>query len=380
MAKSARPAVLMLLAALGQGAFAQPAVTEFSGYYKNLLLASRTVVAPERAFVSDLNRLRMKLLGTVARGVALEIQYEHELLLGNYLRTQQFIQQKEARPDNWWVLDDTYLDGTNAYARHRLHRAFVTWTRGATELRAGRQRIAWGTGRFFSPLDRVNPLLPTAVERDERTGVDAIMLEQKTGAVSRLSAVYVPRHPHSRDIAAIQWHDNTAGTDWSLTAGRFAGDRLVGLDLASQVGDAGWRAELVRTMPRHGSPFSQVLVGLDYAFANTLTLTGELYYNGGGTGNVAQYDVAALLTGRTQGLARRYAALYASYEITPLLKTINYAVANLDDTSQFLSPTLVYSARPNLDLTFGLQWYQGAAATEFGRFHKAAFIQVQYFF
>lgn len=371
---------LLLVAGLWQTALAQPAVTDFSGYYKSLLLASRTVVPPERAFVSDLNRLRFKLVGSVSDSIGMEIQYDHELILGNYLQTQQFKQQKEARPENWWVLDNTYLDRTTAFARHRLHRAFVTWTRGATELRAGRQRIAWGTGRFFSPLDRVNPILPTTLERDERTGVDAFMLERKTGALSRFTAIYAPRHPYNNDIVALQWHDNTAGTDWSLTAGRFAGQRVAGLDLASQLGDAGWRAELVRTMPRHGSPFSQVLVGMDYAFASTLTLSGELYYNGGGTGDLARYDVAALLSGRTQALARRYAALYASYEITPLIKTVHHAVANLDDSSHFFSPALVYSARPNLDLTLGLQWYRGRSATEFGRFHKAAFIQVQYFF
>ena len=54
-----------------------------------------------------------------------------------------------------------------------------------------------------------------------------------------------------------------------------------------------------------------MLLGLDYAFANTLTLSAEIYYDGSGSSDPAGYDVAGLLAGRRQSVARRYGGLYA---------------------------------------------------------------------
>ena len=42
------------------------------------------------------------------------------------------------------------------------------------------------------PLDLLNPFSPLALEREERLGVDAVLVEHKFGPVSRLAAVYAP--------------------------------------------------------------------------------------------------------------------------------------------------------------------------------------------
>lgn len=353
---------------------------QFSGYYKNLLVRSETVFPSTQPYLADLNRLRIEVKGQMLENIAFEVQYDNEAYLGNYLQTAQFRMQRDLRPNQYWRLDKNYLDTPDIFARHNLYRAFATWSKGETDVLVGRQRIAWGTGRFFSPLDRLNPITPTALERDERAGVDAILIERKLGPVSRFSAVYAPQHNHADDTLAMQWHGNTRGIDWSLVGGRFLGDRMIGMDIATQLGDAGLRGELTRTLPKAGSGYTRAVLGFDYAFPNTATITAELYYNGGGATNAADYDSAALLAGRIQSPARRYVGLYASYEITPLLKSVNYFVANLDDRSRFFSPTLIRSVKPNLDWTLGVQWYGGAAGSEFGRFRPLFFTQVQYFF
>lgn len=371
------------LAALWLMALLDPVRAEdlkLSGYYKNLFVNSETVFPVEEGYTLDLNRLRLELKGNVSRSTSLDLQYDNEVLLGSYLRTAQFALSKDQRPDQLWDLEANYAEAGGWYGRHRLYRASVNFSLAEIDLRLGRQRIAWGTGRFWSPVDLLNPLNPIALEREERPGVDGALLEHKLGPLSRVSAVYAPRHERGASSGAVNWHSNAAGIDYSVIAGKIRGVRVLGGDIATQVGSAGLRAELTRNDPDHAPPFLRAVVGLDYAFANTLTLSGELYYNGAGASDQAGYDFAALLAGRIQNVGRRYLGAYASYEITPLIKSVNYLVVNLGDRSRFFSPAIALSLRANLDLTLGAQLFGGGPGTEYQRLSDLYFAQLQWFF
>jgi hypothetical protein len=358
----------------------ETAVIKFSGYYKNLFVDSETVFPPGDRYILDLNRLRLELGGNIARNVAVDVQYDNELLLGSYLHTAQFRLQKDLATGQYWNLTNNYAEGNSYYAVQSLYRANVTLSSDTTDMRIGRQRIAWGTGRFWSPLDILNPFSPTQLERDERVGVDAALIEYKVGPLSRLSAVYAPQHAAGQSSAALRWHGNVAATDYSVVAGRFQGDRVVGLDVAGQLRDAGVRGEVTYTHPQPGASFWRGLIGFDYAFPNTLTLTGELYYNGAGATNAQEYDFAALFAGRIQNVARPYFGGYAGYEVTPLIKWTNYLVANLDDHSRYYSPAITYSLRTNLDWSVGIQLFGGKAASEYGNFKDTYYSYVQWYF
>ena len=374
------------LLACGLSAFCPGVLAEqetglkLAGYYKNLLVGSRTVFPAGQQYTLDLNRLRLELKGDLTPGAKLDLQYDNEILLGSYLDTAQFGLQKDQPPPQYWNLDRNYAETGSYYGRHRLYRGSVTLAAGDTDVRIGRQRIAWGTGRFWSPLDILNPFSAVQLEREERVGVDSVLIERKFGALSRLSAVFAPQHAAGDSSAALRWHGNRAGIDYSFVAGRFLRDWVAGADIATQLGDAGLRAELTAARREDGSSYRRALVGLDYAFRNTLTLSGELYYNGAGASDLSSYDFASLLAGRIQNVGRRYFGAYASYEITPLLKWVNYLVVNLADRSRYLAPSLTYSVRTNLDLTFGVQWFLGNVGSEYGRFNHVYYTQLQWFF
>jgi hypothetical protein len=353
---------------------------KLSGYYKNLFVDSETVFPIGERYTLDLNRLRLELKGNMSQNTSLDLQYDNEVLFGSYLHTAQFALSKDQRPDQLWDLDANYGEAGGWYGRHRLYRASVNFSLGETDLRLGRQRIAWGTGRFWSPVDLLNPPNPIALEREERPGVDAALLERKLGPLSRISAVYAPRHESGASSGAVNWHSNAAGVDYSVIAGKIRGERVFGGDIATQVGSAGLRAELTHNDVDHAGSFLRGVVALDYAFASTLTLSCELYYNGAGASNPAGYDFAALFAGRIQSVGRRYLGAYASYEITPLLKSLNYLVINLGDRSRFFSPAIALSLRPNLDLMLGAQLFGGDAGAEFKRLPDRYFAQLQWFF
>ncbi len=369
---------IMLVAALSVGAPVQAEGLGLTGSVKSLFVRSRTVNG--EAYGLSLNRLRVEAKGDVAPGLALDLQYDNELLLGSYLDTAEFHTFKDRLPPQYWRAEANYVESGDVYGRHRLYRAAVTMTRGNVDLKLGRQRVAWGTGRFWSPLDILNPVSPLALEREERVGVDAALLEAKLGPLSRVSLVYAPAPDRGSPSRAVQWHGNAAGVDASLVAGRLQGLDIVGVDVASQIGDLGVRAEAARLDPDGGLGFNRWMAGADYAFATGLTLSAELYYNGAGSQNPAGYDFTGLRAGRVASLATRYAGLFASYEITPLLKWMTYVVLNADDRSRAVDSRLVWSIGSATDLIFGVQHFTATAGSEFAASSNAVQVQLQWFF
>lgn len=356
----ARGACAAALVAAAAGAQAQQAPS-VSGYFKSLLIDSRSILPPHDRYTLGLGRLRLELKGPISDRLSVDVQYDNELLLGDYLRTGDFRAAKEREPPTWWHAQANYLDSGHAYGLHRLHRASIAGSFGDTDVRFGRQRIAWGTGRFWSPLDILNPLSPTALEREERIGVDAILVEHKLGAVSRAAVVLAPHHRRRDASFAAMWHDNRGGLDFSVVAGRFRRDTVAGLDLAGQIGATGVRAEITRTWGPGGG--TRVLLGADHAFANTVTLSGELFNDG------------AAVPDR-----RRHAGVAVRYELTPLWTTHHELVANLEDGSRYYRPALTWSPRENLDLTVGAQLFSGRAGSELSSLPRVLYLQLQWFF
>lgn len=86
--------VAMLLGAAGAAA-AEPAQdgaggVRFSGHYKNMLLGSRTLLGGQERYTLDASRLRLEWKGQWRPGLGVEVQYDNEVLVGDYLRTRQF--------------------------------------------------------------------------------------------------------------------------------------------------------------------------------------------------------------------------------------------------------------------------------------------------
>ena len=368
--------VLGLLVALGAARAADDGVA-WKGELRSLTVASRTGF--DEPYELQLFRLRVQASGAIAPSLALDLQYDNEWLLGRYLATRQFRLEKDAPSPQYWRAQANYLDRADVYARHRLYRAALTWSRGPVDIQLGRQRVAWGTGRLWSALDVVNPVNPIALERQERPGVDAALAELKLGPLSRVSLLYAPVHggPAHR---ALQWHGHAGALDFSLLGGRLTGQDVLGADAATQLGGSGLRAELSRQKPPAARSFTRALVGIDHAFANTLTVSGELFYNGAGSADPAAYPPAAMsAAGAVAPLATRYAGLQASHELTPLLKWSAIVLVNLDDRSRALEWRLAWAAQPDFEATLGTQGFAGGPGSEFRRHARVWLVQLQWF-
>lgn len=352
----------------------------FAGYNKSMLVRSRTVMPPADDFTLLLNRTRLKLSYVVPESLELHVENDTELRAGDYLGTAQ-AQAEAAHPTrSYWDLQSTWLDGDRRRITNDFFRAYAKASIGPVDVKAGRQRIAIGTGRLWSTLDMLNPLNPLQIERDEYVGVDAALAELRMASLSKLSLAYAPL-PGSADPRWVgAWRTHVGEADVNLTAARYWGDHLAGLDLATQVGGIGVRAEFTGTWPRHGTRYVSTTIGGEYAFENTLTVSVEAYYSSQPLRERRGQFLTEPSRAQAQPAGTRYVGFTGSYEFTPLLKTTAMWLANLNDHSRFASVSLAWSASDNLLLQGGVQRFFGDDDSEYGRGQPLAYLQLQWFF
>jgi len=119
---------------------------------------------------------------------------------------------------------------------------------------------------------------------------------------------------------------------------------------------------------------------MDYAFANTLTLSAEAYASSQTRQELLAQFAQNPQLAQVQPFGRRYGGFAASYEITPLLKLAAYWLFNLSEHGRFFSPTLTYSISDNLTFAGGAQFFAGSSDSDFGRGKNLGYLQLQYFF
>ncbi len=352
----------------------------FSGHVRSVVLRSRSLDPQEQPYLLTANRLRLAWDGQLAPQISIDVQYDNDVVAGASagLGPVAFLLRQPGR--TFLNLDDVYASGHDYLAISRLHRANLTWSSGTVDVRVGRQRIAWGTGRFWSAIDRLNPVNLIALDPYERYGVDALLLEQHRTPLSTLSLAWVPVRGEKYSNSLLRWRDNHQGLDYAVTAGQVVDGQLIGIDFAGQFARAGWRAEASAVRTLNGTTQLRWLAGADYALANTLVLSAEVFFDGSGQNDTTNYDLEGLLAGRRQSLGRRYVGIFANYEITPLLRWSNWLAVNLGDHSHYFSPRLAWSVRADLDLTLGAQIYRGPQGSEFGLRNSLVFAQAQWFF
>ena len=353
---------------------------ELGGSYRNLFEGTRDSRGDR--ILTDFNRLRLELEG--ARGPwSWLVSYDHELAAGGLIESPDFA-LIEAIPE------PTYLDATDTVAsgdyfewRHRVHRAALTYDWGGGQLTAGRQRIAWGSGRLWNPTDRFNPVAPTAVEPEEKTGVDAAFGELRFGQFGALQGVAGPGND-DRNVQrklALRWRDTVGELDYSLLLGRIGDESVAGLDLAGNLWRGGIRLEAMVGRPEQAGRYAQLAAGYDYTLTNQLFPAGlyllaEYFYNGAALGMAAP----PATTDRLESRNAHFLGLSAGYDLTPLWRLDGLAIWDLVGRSAFLSPRLTWSAAADIDVSLFAQLFVGEGGSEFGAFEDAYFLRVELFF
>jgi hypothetical protein len=243
----------------------------------------------ERDVLQSLTRLRTDFSLRAPAGFSAQLVYDHEALAAVPATLEGGFSRGLAQ-DALLGADARILQRDHVEWRHRLYRATLQFSSEHAEVVLGRQRVAWGVGRLWNPIDRFNPIPPLAIEADQSPGVDAALLRWVIDGFDYLEAVYAPGTGLDDDpSAALRFHGILFDADFSPTAG---------FDLERHLGDAAVHLEVVWTDPRHAvwplgaarpeppPDYWQVVGSVDWNldWGNGIYLVLEHFYNGNALG------------------------------------------------------------------------------------------------
>jgi len=256
------------------------------------------------------------------------------------------------------------------YIRLALDRLNIRAAFDRLDLIVGRQPINLATTFYFTPNDFFAPFSAQAFYRVYKPGVDALRAEIRTGPLSQLSLMRVLGY--QRDQAGeTDWREspNSGRTahlgrfsnvfhdmEWAFIAGRVREEDVIGGALQGELFDwLGLRIEGHSADPKENgaSRHTELSVGLEHRWENTLNARFEFFHHGKGAKRVSDYQ-AAFLANTDAYLARRYAALGVAYEFTPLFTGDVLLIMNLIDRSRLTSLNGVYSLSDEAELVLNM--------------------------
>ena len=353
------------------------ASTRISGYLKSFT----TVFLPqssttEASFVGvGLGRLRVRGLHYIG-SYSLEAAYE----LAPRLESTSFVEPGLLQPE----LETGYrlfdfkrrlysLRGQSHKALvlgHNLDRLELGFKLGSADFSVGRQALAFGAARVINPCDVVAPLTFSALDKEERFGVDALRLRIVLGDLNELDMGLVlgegARLNNSVVFVRGRWYWRE--TDIVPLVVIFKENLLWGLELTRSFGGAGWWLEAAYTWAGivdegdTNKNYLGVSMGVDYNFGTVYGFI-EGHFNGAGTAIPEQYgqNVEKTIYREAGGylLGRYYLSPGMSWQLTPLLGVGGQGLINLGDGSVLWAPRIEYSLKQDVFVDIGTFWSWG---------------------
>lgn len=266
----------------------------------------------------------------------------------NRLRVYAFFEHEKLENTTFKII----LDNENRYNLNsgknsnnsKIYRAYLKYGGEKHLFVAGLQRIPFGVGRIWNPIDIFNPIDSTAIESYERKGTESIRYEYAISELSNFDAtvskdkmsVRIKGFFKTADLALVALKDNESDKE------------IFGYELQGELFDSGIeiRSEGAHFRDRMNTKnYYEYILGAEYGFENSLTVLGEYKHN-----SDTEID---------------YLASNISYQINTLLSISILGIKNLEDKSSFISPRLDYSFSDDMDLTFGSFFYSGDKGSEF---------------
>lgn len=285
-----------------------------------------------------------------------------------------------------------------------LDRAFITWSPPDFDLYAGRQALAFGSGRAVNPTDILAPYPYGTIDTEERRGVDAVRLKIPSGEMGEIDAGWLPGEDWSAAGAAgfLRVRGIAAGADIKLISAVFRENLMAGADIERHLGGAMLRAEAAQVwVGSFGArdsrdDFFRLTAGAEYNFPllDGTDAWAEYHYNGAGAGSPVGYTALAARTAYREAnvylLGRHYLAFGAGAALSPLVYAGAGVLVNLEDRSFYATPSMEWSAAEDLYVSAGVLLpsgphaaFNGAAAvpaSEFGLSDRSAYASLRFYF
>lgn len=251
------------------------------------------------------------------------------------------------------------------------------WGNDTIEVIGGRQPVNLATNFYFSPNDFFAPFAAQTFFRVYKPGVDAVRCEMRIDNLSQFSMVGVLGYGRDatsgngwttdpdwdRTSFVGRFATNYAGFEWALLGGTVREHTVAGVSLQGEFFDwLGFRAEGHYADPENSTAVSgtEISLGLEHQFANSLSVRMEQYYHGQGYASTDEVRNAYNANTLRPGLmGRKYSAVGFSYEFSPLLFGDFVYLKNWTDHSGLWVANFVYSLADDAEFVSGINLPSG---------------------
>ncbi len=345
---------------------------DFSGY-----LQEQELYTPDFfGFELDLSstRFRPVLDFQFGRGVSAEFSQTLQASAGGALDNPVYVLAGKAQPYTFFKWDKRLSEEDDFWLDYSVYRAWLAYEDEKIKVVVGRQRIAFGSANFYSPMDLFNPVSPLSLEPQERVGVDGASFEYDYNPTTFLTLALGLADQSDRRRMAAYFKTTVKSYDLHFLIAQIFTDYVLGFGFSGYLQGGGLYGEVTYTMPQEmtfepdqGNYFRTTL-GYQYSFKNAMILTAEYYHNDGVISGLALQNPALLFSSES-GLTtvdRNFLAASLSAQVTPILTSNAAIVYDLDAGSYFLGPSLTFSAPHSVTLAAGAQIFDGSKHGDFG--------------
>jgi hypothetical protein len=352
----------------------------FGGYFKTFAIlivpptiASGALSLTRPALAALDNRLRLELTGKPWKSLSFDLAYDLSPRLQSEGLFQQSLFPTTAALGGYRLADlrNRLYPGPartpDSFAVYQnLDRLMATFKTSFADVIVGRQPIAWGSARVINPTDILAPFAFEELDKEERTGVDAVRVRVPLGPLDELDLGLVAGDGFRAGASAfyLRGKVHVLETDAAALAMDFRRHLLVGLDLSRSIGGAGAWLEAAYVVPdaflknaAGERDYFRASAGADYTFSSRFSGFAEYHFSSAGAVRPAEYlplaGTTAFRDGAVYLLGRHYLSVGSTWQITPLLPFTGLIIANLGDPSVVLAPSLEYSLSQSIDLAAG---------------------------
>ena len=256
--------------------------------------------------------------------------YHDSLETSNYNRLRVTL---DLYHDTWEDISaKLILDNENIYSfkdknnknTSQFYRGYLRYSGEKHMLTLGLQRIPFGVGRIWNPIDIFNPIDITSIETDERKGTETLRYEYAINSLSNLDITL----SNKKQAARIKGYLNVA--DVALVLVKNENKEIIGYEVEGEFKSITLRSE--------GGYFTDTqsyryIIGAEYGFENSLTILTEFYHD-------SELDSKQL-------------ALNLSYRYSPILYLNFLALRNFDNDAIMIAPSTTYSLSDESTIAIG---------------------------
>ncbi|MCU0460050.1 MAG: hypothetical protein MUE37_13285 [Bacteroidales bacterium] len=328
------------------------------------------------------NRLNFKAYA--GNHVTLALEMRNRFVTGDMIKFDPAYAGSLAADDGWIDMSWNIFSGGSYALNTMIDRAYINFTAGNLEIRAGRQRINWSQALIWNPNDIFNTYSFFDFDYVERPGSDALRLTYSTGPASAVETV-VKVDAANRITAAALGRFSLLNTDLQFLAGVTDDDFLTaGTGFSGAIGSFSIRGEATLFAPFRGADEEKNIfiatLGIDKAFSDKVTTLAQVMYSGNPIDlNSFTELYEGGLTARQLAFSKFSAAGQISYSPVPLLSISLSAIWYPDLDGYYAGPSIDFSLAENVDFSFLWQHFNSTIAGEETRINLG-FIRIRYSF